>query len=228
MALTKHKLAAATAVAAALSLTVTPASAVELPRVAGQQASKAGAMDVENRRHGRRGHRGWYDNGIDAGDVLTGVLILGGIAAIASAAGKQRDDARYPDERYGDWDDDAGYAAPDGEFGGVGIGRAVDKCVAEVEAGRGPVGSVDSAGRESDGWRVSGRLEGGDSYWCTVDAAGRISGVGGAGTAYAEPGAAAQYDDAYYARARAAKAHVGEAIDGDLSGDAGYAVAQAE
>ena len=47
------------------------------------------------------------DRGIDGGDVLAGVLIIGGIAAIASAASKDRRDreTRYPDRypREGDY-----------------------------------------------------------------------------------------------------------------------------
>lgn len=56
--------------------------------------------------------RGWHhrDRGLDAGDVFTGLLILGGIAAVASAASRnaRRSDAppyRYPDARYPDEND---------------------------------------------------------------------------------------------------------------------------
>ena len=51
MSLIKHKLAAATAVAAAFSLAATPAAAAELPRVAGQ------GQTVGRRRARRRGPR---------------------------------------------------------------------------------------------------------------------------------------------------------------------------
>lgn len=98
--------ALALASAAALSLTATPAMA-------------------------RHWHR---DRGIDAGDVLAGVLIIGGIAAVASAASKSNRtsdarDYRYPDRHpesrnpesrypsdsdYRDWraerDSESGYA----------------------------------------------------------------------------------------------------------------------
>lgn len=41
------------------------------------------------------------DGGISVGDVIAGAVIIGGIAAIASAAGKDRDDNRYyRDGRY--------------------------------------------------------------------------------------------------------------------------------
>ncbi len=67
------RLAIVLASAAALSLTATPAMA----------------------RH-------WHsrDRGIDGGDLLAGVLIIGGIAAIAAAASKSSRDNRAPDYRY--------------------------------------------------------------------------------------------------------------------------------
>ena len=103
------------------------------------------------------------------------------------------------------------------------MAQAVDTCVAEIEQGGDRVASVDAASREADGWRVSGALDGGMSYWCTIDGAGYVSGVGGSGTAYAEPVADAQYGDDYYANARAAKAQA----DGDL-GPEEHELAQAE
>src|SRR5690606_28171444 len=116
--------AAALAMAAALSLAATPAMA---------------------RGYGDWGHHHRHrGGGVDAGDVFAGLLIIGGIAAIASAASKQnRDqrerDVRYPapdyrepSGRYGDYPDDR---APPG-YGGVGLNEAVDTCVGEVERGR--------------------------------------------------------------------------------------------
>jgi|GEM_PF-3978628 hypothetical protein len=219
MTLFRTKLAAATAVAAAFSMLATPAAAVELPRVAGQQSVKADQLDVENRRHrgwGRHRHR----DTVDAGDVLAGVLILGGIAAIASAASKERN-RPYPEPA--PYPDDAGYQQPySSDYRSGGMARAVDSCVAEIEQGGDRVGSVDAVAREADGWRVSGVLDGGMSYWCRVDGSGYVSGVGGSGTAHAEPAEDRQYDDDYYARARAERDAAG--VDADL----GYAVAQAD
>lgn len=51
---------------------------------------------------GRYRHR---HNGVDAGDVFAGLLIIGGIAAVAAAASnanKNKREARYPDSRYPD------------------------------------------------------------------------------------------------------------------------------
>jgi hypothetical protein len=106
------------------------------------------------------------------------------------------------------------------------MSQAVDTCVAEIEQGGERIASVDAASRDADGWRVSGELDGGAGYWCRIDGDGRVSGIGGSGTAYAEPVAEQRYDDAYYARARASKAQAGEA-DEMLGEDDGHALAQA-
>ena len=106
----------AAALAATISMVATPAFAAPLPAVAAPVAPmvySATAHDgaVQNR------YRGWsqygrYHNrhrgGIDGGDVLAGVLVLGGIAAIASAASNSnrnhnrdyRDDYRYRNDTY--------------------------------------------------------------------------------------------------------------------------------
>lgn len=124
------------------------------------------------------GHRHHHRGGIDAGDVIAGVLILGGIAAVASAASKsdkQRrerlpepppPDARY-DGREGDqrWNDSRGYQG--------GLNGAVDRCVGEVERGDTRVDTVDSAVRDGDGWRVEGQTDGGD-FSCSIDRDGRV------------------------------------------------------
>jgi hypothetical protein len=203
MALTKNKLAAATAVAAAFSMLAMPAVAADLPRPHAVQAYDAAAGDAHGWGRGRH-HR--HDNDIDAGDVLAGVLILGGIAAIASAANNDRDDGyRYPE--------DPGYRtpAPQPRFDGRGMDRAADICVAEVERrGTARVGSVDSAARTGEGWQVAGSLEGGEAWSCWIDNDGRIGGVEiGAYGADDELGSAAgdggQWSDEDYARARAAQ-----------------------
>ena len=77
MNLYKSRAALVAASLAAVALTATPASA----------------------RHWRHHDR------VDGGDVLAGVLILGGIAAVAAAASssnrsREARDYRYPDSRY--------------------------------------------------------------------------------------------------------------------------------
>lgn len=181
-------LSVAPALLAALSLAATPAQA--------------------QHRHGRH-----HDNGVDVGDVLTGVLIIGGIAAIASAVEGDRDrdrqsypDQRYPDQRRGD------YRYDDGR----GLDRAVSLCVDAIERDA-RVDTVDAVNRNARGWMVTGSLFDGQAFSCSIGADGRIEAIdyGRRGTSYGagaeggyDDGARAegedrQYDDDYYAAARA-------------------------
>lgn len=146
--------------------------------------------------------RGWghpprhhhHGDGIDAGDVFAGLLVLGGIAAIASAASSARKntparepDYRYPDTRDAGRDGGRDYGEPQadlpGDQGGAGqnanlsIGGAIDACVAEVERGSRAVDTVDEARRAADGWSVEGRLADGRDFSCTVDRDGRARDV---------------------------------------------------
>ena len=124
----KSTKAGALCMAAALSMAVTPAQAAELPKAPTSGSSLAliegfstSTYDTESdvsewRRCGFYGcRRGWRGRrGVRAGDVIAGVAILGGIAAIASAASNNRrrdrevvvverdrrdDDYRYERER---------------------------------------------------------------------------------------------------------------------------------
>lgn len=170
MKIFRSRPAQALAAAAALAMTSTPAMA-------------------------RHWHR---DRGIDGGDVLAGVLIIGGIAAIAAAASKSARDkrereARYPDRRYPsdrdyrdyrDYRDrSGGYGEPrydDRPYGSGGwrgegsMDAAIETCIGEVERGRDRVDTVDAVNREGDGWRVEGRVEGGREFGCSVDRDGRM------------------------------------------------------
>jgi len=90
-------------------------------------------------RYGRRG-------GIDAGDIATGIAVIGGVAAILSAI--DRDGGRYGyDNRYRHRD---------------GYGAAVNACAIEAErAGRGQVRITDVDRRSNDRYEVEGVVEGG-------------------------------------------------------------------
>ncbi len=173
----KSRAALVAASLAAVALTATPASA----------------------RHWRH-----HDRGIDGGDVLAGVLVLGGIAAVAAAASRsnrerQARDYRYPDARYPetrapsdgdyrDWraqnDRDTGYAGQ-GEsaaYGGTdwrgeSLDGAVTACTGEIERGDRRIDSVEGVNRESDGWRVDGRLQDGRAFSCIAGPEGRIRSV---------------------------------------------------
>lgn len=100
------------------------------------------------------GHRRWRHrgDGIDAGDVILGAIIIGGIAAVASAASKANRD-RLP--RDGDWG--GGWSRDEGTED-----AAVDACAraAEREGGRygqdARVEDITSVARQDGGWRVHG------------------------------------------------------------------------
>lgn len=117
---------------------------------------------------------------VDAGDVLTGILILGGIAAIASAASKPKDrryerrsdDRRYEEPRYenGRYDDRPEWRE------GTGINAAISRCLGEVSRDGSGEAEVDSVNRDGDGWRVAGRSDGA-TFSCQIDGDGRIRNV---------------------------------------------------
>ena len=181
MSLIKHKLAAATAVAAAFSLACharrrrsscrgspararpgTPTRSTSGPRAPRPSRRLARRrLGYRWRRRARRGadprrHRG------DQRDRQQ---------RQAPRAGYQEPEP-YPERR-------AGYQAParDDRYRSGGMAEAVDICVAEVEAGRGPVGSVDRASRSGEGWYVAGELDGGTPYACWIDGDGRVTDI---------------------------------------------------
>ena len=104
------------------------------------------------------------DRGIDTGDVLTGALIIGGIAAVAAIAGDDDDrrDRRYRDRDYrGDR-----YDRRDRRNARRGnADRAVERCVRAAErraqrwsGGRAEVTQIRDVDRERRGWEVKGRI----------------------------------------------------------------------
>jgi hypothetical protein len=103
-------------------------------------------------------------DGISTGDVIAGALIIGGIAAIAVAASKDRDgryDARY-DDRYDRRDDYSrgGYDRSDRRFSSR---SAVDQCVRAAQRkasrfGRARVTDVTRIDRVRGGYEVRGRI----------------------------------------------------------------------
>jgi hypothetical protein len=140
------------------------------------------------------GHRDRHD---DTGAwVVGGIIGIGMIAAIASAASKSKRDreARNPDRDYRDDDyrndgyRNDGYRSGDSRYSNRsddssrqtysgsnrGLDGAVDSCVGEVERGSTRVDTVDSVDRDGSGWRVTGRLTGGRAFDCAVEANGRI------------------------------------------------------
>ncbi|WP_427969039.1 hypothetical protein [Altererythrobacter sp.] len=112
----------------------------------------AGASPVQ----ARDSHR----DGIDAGDIIAGAVILGGIAAVASTVGKDRSRYDYRD-RYGYRDRD--YRS--NRYGHGNARAAVQRCVAAVERDARRAGyrfaqvtEIRDVDRERRGWEVKGRL----------------------------------------------------------------------
>ncbi|PNQ76999.1 hypothetical protein BA950_05920 [Erythrobacter sp. SAORIC-644] len=201
----------APALLAVVSMTAMPAQAAELPQVGpvhvAQAISPAWAPGDDTadqyRRYRHRRHRG-----VDAGDVIAGVLILGGIAAVASAASSSRDrNPRYPDPQRGDYHNDDTR----------GLDRAVSICVDEIERNA-RIQTVDAVNRNARGWSVTGSMYDGQSFSCVIGGNGRIDAIdygrGGDtyGNGYSDGGYGyeanngiddRQYSDDYYAAARA-------------------------
>ncbi len=208
------KLTTGAALAAALSMVAAPAAAVDLPYLgAAASAAKVETGAAADQNHHRYRHRRHRDRGVDAGDVIAGVLVLGTIAAIAGA-GRNRDrDRDYRERDYRDRD----YRESDNrrDYDSRGLDNAAEMCVEQIERGRDRVEDVSSARRTSDGWRVTGTLTDGAGWNCWIDNDGRIRSVDlgtqdysyDADAGYPSSAAAApagnQWDDNAYARARA-------------------------
>lgn len=157
-----------------------PALAAPIPAAAPQSFAAADPITLadlgwdqgdERASQWRRGwrNRGWLGrNRIDGGDILAGALILGGIAAVASAvsnSSRNRDrdldrNQRIPDDRFSYNDD---------------VRSASSQCGAAAAAQSGfgaRVERIDNVVRDANGWRVEGlvgsRNNGVDSFTCGI------------------------------------------------------------
>ena len=159
------------------------------PRFAAAVAVCAAAMlaagpVLAHDHHGDWGG-GWghHDDGLDAGDIFAGLLVLGGIVAIASAASGASKNAhagayKTPPERAGgNYGNDTRPQWQQHDSAGIGIDSAVDRCTEEVARGTSRVDRVETVSRSGEGWRVAGRASSGGQFACTVDADGRIRSV---------------------------------------------------
>jgi hypothetical protein len=100
------------------------------------------------------------NDGIDAGDIIAGALIIGGIAAVAGAIGKDND--RYRGSTYG-----GPYYGND-RYGYNRVGnprQAVEQCVAIAQRdasrysyGRARVTDIRDVDQRRDGYRVKGTI----------------------------------------------------------------------
>jgi hypothetical protein len=122
--------------------------------------------------YGRRWHRGHDD---DFGNVLLGAVIAGGLFAIASAASKANKERGDSGNGvvYGR-DTDRGDRPRDSRNWTDAENEAASLCADSAEAvasKRGidaKVDDIDFVDRDSEGYRVEGRLEGGRSFNCGV------------------------------------------------------------
>lgn len=124
-------------------------------------AATAALVAVPASARGGWGGHGRHHDGIDAGDVIAGALIIGGIAAIATAASNNRGDRYGRYDRYDRGDRYGGYGYYDN---GYNSRAAVDQCVrtAQREASRyggwARVTDVSRIDRVRGGYEVRGRL----------------------------------------------------------------------
>lgn len=158
--------------------------------------------------------RGWRRRGPSAGEVLAGVAIIGGIAAIASAASnnrRNRDVVVVERDRPRDWNPDrrnpqlrnADRRANPRSSGAGGLDGAVEQCLSAVERDV-RVDEVEVVQRTAQGWLVGGTLFNGAGFECRIGNNGQIEALdyGAGGGLGASSGV--QWDDTRYAAARLA------------------------
>jgi len=122
----------------------------------------AGAMALTSASPALARDRHDRNDGIDVGDVIAGALIIGGIAAVASAASRDRG-YRYDDDRYRGRN--GGYDGGYYDRGGN-PRSAVEQCVYAAEraasrssyGGRAKVTDIRSIDHKRHGFRVKGRI----------------------------------------------------------------------
>lgn len=197
-----RKTIAAPALLAVASLVTTPAAATELPaapRLPVETAHSYGPY-VSAGWGGGWGWGGGYRHrrhrGSTAGDILTGVLILGTIAAVANAANKANQRPRYP-ERY-PYPDRREYR-PDVTDG---LDNAADLCVREIERDA-RTRDVTRVERDAGGWLVSGTMADGGLFNCWIGSDGRIDRVEVGGRSRSLSDIDRQLDEDTYRSARA-------------------------
>lgn len=155
---------------------------------------------------GGRGGRGWRRRDrVDAGDVLLGAVVIGGVLAIANSERRREREREVVvidrDPREGDADRDR---REDRRTGSAGLDNAVDMCLDRIERDV-RVDTVDNVQRTASGWQVTGAIFNGAQFDCRIGNDGRIDtitydGTFGVSSASADDG---QWDDQSYAAARA-------------------------
>ena len=158
----------------AMTLPGTPAAALDLSGAAPAQYSDAAPSVTEDVSEHRRWRRHRHRDGIGVGDILTGVIIIGGIAAIAGAA----NDRNRRDERYRDYDDRYDYDRRDERRG---LEHAAQMCADAADARGYNVETVDEASRDAGGWSIAGRTENGTRWSCNIDNSGLVRDISAGG-----------------------------------------------
>jgi hypothetical protein len=152
--------------------------------------------------------RRWRRDRVDAGDVILGAVLIGGIAAIIGSENRRQRERdvvvveRDPYIRDRDSRDDR--RAPQRRASGTGLDNAANMCVDRIERDQ-RVDTVDNVARMASGWQVTGLLAGGASFDCRIGNGGRIEAVDyGEGFAGSAASAGGQWNDESYAAARTA------------------------
>lgn len=123
----------------------------------------AGAMAVSTASPANaRDHKG----GVNAGEVIAGALIIGGIAAVAAASSNKNNRDRYGYRGKGDYRyDRAGYRGDYNRGRGIGPRAAVQRCVRAAERnasrysyGRADVTDIRRVKHRRNGYDVKGRI----------------------------------------------------------------------
>ena len=180
----------AAAIVAATTMAVSPAMATRTVSITAPLSAKPArspawtpADDVFANHRRNRG-------GSTVGNVLTGLLVIGGIAAVAKAIDKDQEkrrrdrtqgrdypyrDGPYPDEPYDYRDSRRDDDRRDDSFGrgySREVDRVVDACAAEAQRS-GRVDEILDVGKVGDEWRVRGDYDDGRAFSCSVDRNGR-------------------------------------------------------
>ncbi len=160
------------------------------------------------RRCGWGHDRRWRRDRVDAGDVILGAVLIGGIAAIINSESRRDRDRdvvvveRDPYIRDRDYRDD--HRAPPRASSASGLDNAANMCVDRIERDQ-RVDTVDNVARTASGWQVTGVLASGGSFDCRIGNDGRIETVNyGEGFAASAASADGQWSDDTYAAARSA------------------------
>lgn len=173
---------------AAASLHASPALAAEFSvPISFPQAEFASGYDAQEDNSEYHRWRRYRRNRVDAGDVIAGIAIIGGIAAIANAASSSKRDRErrardydYDNRDYRRTSDYRNRSEPrrgDSRYnGGRGIDGAVSQCVSRIERDV-RVDQVDSVNRTAQGWQVTGSIYNGERFSCQIGANGKIENV---------------------------------------------------